>query len=261
MNLKDNKKMKIVYPVIILLMLFNLSLGANGNYQPKLFNEMPEYLLGFKKTVEEQAVKFPEFFYLSSPEQERTVALTFDDGPDSVNTPIILEILKKEGIKATFFLLGQNIIKYPEIVKEIAREGHQIANHTWTHPDLRKLNNNYLLTEELLACSKEIERIIGEYPKVMRPPYGAVRDDTIKLLGEKGWKIVNWSIDTFDWDQSQNSVEAIQHKVEKYIHPGAIILMHDGAGMDSTVRALPGLIEKLRENGYTFRTVTQLLGF
>lgn len=228
-------------------------------YQPELYNEMPGYLQEFKNTVERQAREFREIFYLNFNTEEKMVALTFDDGPDSLNTPLVLDILNQENVKATFFLLGSKIEEEPEITARIMNDGHQLANHSWKHPDFRKLNINNILGDEIDPTSRLIEKLTGIYPRFIRPPYGAVNDETIKVLGEKGWKFINWSIDTFDWDENNNDPEQILGKVKKYTHPGAIILLHCDETRVSTVKALPGIINFLKDEGYEFSTVRELI--
>ncbi len=245
--------------LVMILIFFN---GANiiaVDYQPQLYNDMPGYLEDFKLTVERQAQKFPEVFYLNYNIKAKVVALTFDDGPDRINTPLLLDILKEKRAIATFFLIGSSVQEEPAIIRRIKDEGHQIANHSWSHPDFRDLGNKVILEEELYSTSELIEELTGTYPLYIRPPYGAINDKTIEVLGEKGWEIINWSIDSFDWDKKNNKPEQILEKVKKYIHPGAVILMHSGENNGSTVVALPGIIDFLRMNGYEFKTVRELL--
>lgn len=239
-----------VYLIIILLFLW-----PNGG-QAKLRNDMPPNLVSFQNTVNRQAEKYPEFFHLQGPEQD-FVALTFDDGPHGQNTSVILDILKTEGISATFFLTGEQVQKYPEVAQRIAKEGHQIGNHSWSHLDLRKMTDEGITAIQLEPTSSLLEELTGVYPKFMRPPYGALRDGSIQVLADQGWQIINWSIDSFDWDPKENSVTAILDKIHRYHHPGAIILMHcNGA---NTVEALPQVIKLLKDLGYDFQTVEELL--
>lgn len=243
--------------IISIIVLFSFSIMAKK--PPRLYNDLPGYLQDFKKTVERQAREYPDTFYLSATTGEKVVALTFDDGPDLDNTPAILDILGEAGVKVTFFLVGEKVEKYPEITRRIMREGHQLANHSWSHSDLRDLSNENILDKEIFPTSRLIARLTGNYPRYLRPPYGAIKDRTIELLEQKGWKIVNWSLDSFDWNNSQNTPDEIIEKVERYIHPGAVILLHSGEVNSSTVEALPELINRLKEKGYKFRTVEELI--
>lgn len=203
---------------------------------------------------------FPDVLFLSAVTDERVIALTFDDCPD-INTPRLLDILADKGVRATFYVLGSNVKDHPDTVQRMVAEGHEVGNHSWSHPDFRELPDLVILNKELHRTSQIVADLTGIYPKHMRPPYGAVRDSTIGFLGEAGWKIVNWSVDSFDWDIKQNSAAEITSKVLGHSHPGAIILMHSGVTLHGTVAALPYIIQSLVDDGYKFLTVSELLGF
>jgi peptidoglycan/xylan/chitin deacetylase (PgdA/CDA1 family) len=190
------------------------------------------------------------------PVPQKRIALTFDDGPDLNNTPKILDILKDAGVPATFFVLGYKVARYPEMTMRIYEEGHLIANHSQTHADLSLLSNEEILSQELEPTSQAVERLTGLYPMIMRPPYGSLRQDSVTYLRERGWRIVRWSLDTFDWDSSRNSPEEIIERIQLGHHDKAIVLMHcNGA---TTIAALPEIITILRDLGYHFATVDQL---
>lgn len=186
----------------------------------------------------------------------KRIALTFDDGPDAKNTNKILDILKEEQVTATFFLVGERVGHYPRVVKRIYNEGHLIANHSHSHQDLESLTNEEIVNLELHPTSKAVERLTGFYPNIMRPPYGALRIDSVEYLNDTGWKIVRWSLDTFDWDNTRNKPQEIINRVLDQHHPNAIILMHCNG--PATINALPGVIQVLRDLGYCFYTVDQL---
>lgn len=184
------------------------------------------------------------------------IALTFDDGPDAVNTDIILDILKKEQVVATFFVVGERVSRFPATIRRIFDEGHLLANHSKTHRDLTALTNEDIISLELDPTSRAVEHITGFYPTIMRPPYGSLRIDSTHFLVENGWQIVRWSLDTFDWDSRRNSPEQIIQRVLDLHHPNAIVLMHCNG--NETIAVLPQLITLLRELGYDFVTVTGL---
>lgn len=196
-------------------------------------------------------------FKTITPTPLEKVALTFDDGPDHTNTPKILDILKEEKVVATFFVLGQKVEWYPEITQRIFEEGHLIANHSRTHVELSTLTNENIINNELAPTSAAIEKITGYYPKIMRPPYGSLRSDSVQFLRQAGWHIVRWSLDTFDWDRNLNKPEKIVQRIEANHHPNAIILMHCNG--PETVEALPSVIETLRALGYDFVNISELL--
>ncbi|WP_408956250.1 polysaccharide deacetylase family protein [Natroniella sp. ANB-PHB2] len=220
---------------------------------------LDEELDNLQKIMEQQAEKYPDTFFINKSTEEKVIALTFDDGPEHINTPELLDIFKEEDIKATFFVLGQNVKQFPEIAHRMVEEGHQVANHSWDHDNFKDLTNEEVLQEQILPTSKEIEKATGVYPTIIRPPFGAMNDETIEFLGYQGWKIVNWSVDSFDWHYAEDTHEEIIGQVERHYHPGGIILLHNGVMHKQTVEALPGIIELLREEGYRFKTIDELL--
>lgn len=230
---------------------------------PYLRNERPGVtkFQEFKETVARQAAQYPDLYFLEALDYDQEVALTFDDGPDGVYTEQILDILKQYDVKATFFLLGSNIQRYPEVVKRIVAEGHAIGNHSYSHPDLRTLSKEDAYQAELSKTQQVFAELVSIKPAIYRPPYGAVTDEQILYFAEQGLLTINWSIDTFDWDKKQNSVEEMkQEKVFKYLHEGGIILMHSAGGnRENTVKALPGIIEGLQNQGYQLKTIPELL--
>ncbi len=251
---------KIYLPAILLFFILLWSPDIFGSTQV-LRNEMPPHLVPFQKTVERQARDFPEFFFLSNPKiTEKKAVLTFDDGPDGEFTPAILDILREKEVKATFFLLGENVNQFPGITLKIHQEGHLIGNHSMTHTNFQELEVREIIEQEIIPTEEAIYRITGEKPVFIRPPYGSIQDEAIKALGKKGYRIVNWSVDSFDWDRELNKPEAIIERVLSYLHPGDVILMHSAGGnRENTVAALPEIIDALREKGYSLTTIDKLL--
>ncbi|MDW7739144.1 MAG: polysaccharide deacetylase family protein [Bacillota bacterium] len=216
-------------------------------------------LIEFKETVENQARKFPECFYLHSPSNKKQIALTFDDGPDGRYTPGILDVLKECNVKATFFLLGQNMELNPEMTKRIVDEGHAVGNHSYSHPDFRYLKVEEAHQKQVIKTQQIFEEILGFRPAYFRPPYGVVTDEQIKVLCEESMIIVNWSIETFDWSDTQNSPGKILDRIKRYHHEGAVILMHSAGGdRSNTITVLPELIEFLQNEGYEFVTIDRM---
>ncbi len=185
---------------------------------------------------------------------DRAIALTFDDGPSPYTVPI-LDILQDYDIPATFFVLGQVISSYPEVLQRIVAEGHLLGNHTWSHP--------YTVNSEAEA-QREIERtaeLIYEYTRVrtklFRPPGGYLDNALTPYSTGQKQAIMMWSVDSSDYFLTQSQ---ILNQVIAQIHPGAIVLLHDGGGpRHHTVAALPLLIEALQQQGYEFLTVTELM--
>lgn len=228
---------------------------------PHLRNEMTtSKLKEFKRTVARQAMTFPESYFLEALDYDKEVALTFDDGPDQIYTPQILDVLKESNVKATFFLVGSKMLEYPEIVQRIQAEGHAIGGHSYSHPDFRKMSPEMVFETEVEKTQEILEDILGYQPTFLRPPYGAITDQQIEYLAQRNLKIINWSIDTFDWDKKQNSIAELTGKIERYLHEGAIILMHSaGSDRKNTVQALPKIIKFLIAQGYHLTTIPEML--
>ncbi|MFY9592768.1 MAG: polysaccharide deacetylase family protein [Caldicoprobacterales bacterium] len=203
---------------------------------------------------------YPDTFIMNHQTFEKKIALTFDDGPDGKTTPRILDTLKEYNVTATFFVLGKNVKLYPKIVNRMINEGHQVANHSWSH-----LRPTELSLEEFLLEIDSAEEILQNYINRLeffyyRPPYGLLTPEQIEEINYKGYKIISWSIDSLDWNVPEP--EKIQDKVISSVHPGAIILMHSAGGKDQregTIKALPGIIENLTKQGYEFVTVHNLI--
>ncbi|MFD7416407.1 polysaccharide deacetylase family protein, partial [Kitasatospora purpeofusca] len=180
----------------------------------------------------------------------RVVALTIDDGPDPRHTPTVLALLEQHGIRATFFLIGENAVEHPDLVREIAARGHHIANHTWTHPDLRHLSEAKV-REELERTSELLHRTTGKAPTWFRAPGGDWSPASLKVSAELGMRPMAWSVDPRDWARPGTVV--ITDRILKDVRPGAIVLNHDGGGDRSqTVAALKAYLPVLIDSGYHF---------
>jgi peptidoglycan/xylan/chitin deacetylase (PgdA/CDA1 family) len=179
----------------------------------------------------------------------RTVFLTFDDGPSGTWTPRYLDVLKKHNAKATFFSTGQSAKAHPRTIARIHREGHLLANHTWSHPNLTRLSK-----AKVKSQLTRTQSALGRYKSsCMRPPYGATNTSVRRWTKEIGLKTVLWDIDTRDWENSQTAT-SIYNRVIRNVHNGSNVLMHDGGDSqrDSLV-ALKRILPKLKSMGYTFK--------
>ncbi|MEU7859569.1 polysaccharide deacetylase family protein [Nonomuraea sp. NPDC049141] len=185
--------------------------------------------------------------------QVKCLALTFDDGP-SVYTPKLLDLLKKERVKATFFLVGEQVEKYPSIVRREAAEGHAIGNHTYSHPSLPTLLDNEIL-DEIHTTQELIQKQTGKLPTMFRPPYGATDDRVLGLAGSQDMSQVLWTGTTLDW--KLRNVEKIKAAVFRLAKRDGVILMHDV--VPQTVQAMPAIIKELKKHGYHLVTVPTLL--
>lgn len=227
-----------------------------------LKNEMhTPQLRRFKSTVEAQAARYKGKFLLSVPDATGMAALTFDDGPDAVWTPRILDILKEKKATASFFFLGKLVAGKPDAVARAAAEGHDVLSHSMSHADWRKSTPDEVLHSEVLPSFDAIDKALGrKVPRLVRPPYGAVTDDQIERLSAAGCIVIDWSIDTFDWDRKIGDPEAIVERVLSLAGPGDVILMHSGGGRRAaTAEALPGIIDGLRKLGMEPVSLTRLL--
>ena len=194
-------------------------------------------------------------------EEEKIIALTFDDGPDEVFTPQILNILKKYDIKATFFVIGEKVSRNEDIIKRQIEEGHEIGNHTFTH--INALKKNYFeIKEEIEKTQEAIKSVTGEEPTIFRPPYRGLSRDLCRIIKEKNMNIVLWSnIDVRDW--SNPGVDTMVNTIENEIENGNILILHDYNTVrndkSQTIETLEIVIPKLKKMGYKFVTVSELM--
>ena len=193
--------------------------------------------------------------YNSCNVESNTVAMTFDDGPHPKLTPRLLDLLKERGIKATFFVIGKCVAEYPDIAKRIVDEGHEIANHTWNHPQLPKLSPT-AFAAEITQTNEAIKQATGILPVTMRPPYGAINAGITKRLNEEyGLSVILWSVDPQDW--KIRKADHVSSHIIKNAAPGSIILAHDIHA--STIDAMPAALDALQAKGYKFVTVSELI--
>ncbi|MEW8957032.1 polysaccharide deacetylase family protein [Clostridium sp.] len=209
----------------------------------------------WRKYIVDLANKNKDLIFINGPENSRNVALTFDDGPDNKVTPKVLDILKNKGVNASFFFLGDNIDKYPEIALRTFEEGNLVLNHSTTHKDLSKLSKEDF-AKEVDTTDDKIKNLIGKTPNIIRPPYGAISN--LDEYKERNLKIALWSIDTLDW--SKRDKDNILSNVTDNIRPGDIILMHTSLDTEATAEALPLIIDYLKENNFNIVTLDKLLG-
>jgi peptidoglycan/xylan/chitin deacetylase (PgdA/CDA1 family) len=185
--------------------------------------------------------------------RDSCIALTFDDGPGPY-TSQLLDELATAGVRATFFVIGQNAAAMPDLVRRAAAGGHAIGNHTWDHPHLPSLGAEQVADE--VDKTTAALATAGVVTDLMRPPYGATDDAVASAAADRGYAQVLWDVDTQDW--LNLDVAVTTQRALEGARPGAIVLMHDIH--PTTVQAVPGIIEALRAQGYTFVTVPQLLG-
>lgn len=195
--------------------------------------------------------------YYSAPCTEKLIALTFDDGPHKYRTDEILDVLKENDVRATFFTVGKMAREYPDIIKRELVAGHEIGNHTYTHAKMQKLT-----VQKLRYELEETERAlfeIAEYrPKLFRPPEGWCSESIAHVAGEMDYNVILWNIDTLDW--AHNEPDRICECIYDSVKAGSIILFHDYvSGKSPTAEALKQIIPELKARGYSFVTVSELI--
>ena len=183
----------------------------------------------------------------------RCVALTFDDGPD-IYTDRLLGTLRAAHVRATFFMLGIQVQKFPAVARHVARAGQEIGDHTWDHQDLTQLSPE-AARAEIARAKTEIADTIDMEPALFRPPYGSTDPAVAHLIGLLGMPVILWNVDTLDW--RDRYADVVSQRAINEARPGSIILMHDI--YPSTVDAVPTIIKGLRQRGFILVTVSQLL--
>ena len=184
----------------------------------------------------------------------KCVALTFDDGPDRY-TEQLLHTLRGAHVRATFFMLGMQVQKFPAVARHVATATEEIGDHTWDHKDL-PLISPHDARVEIARARTEIAAVIGMWPVLFRPPYGSINPTVAGLVGGLGMAVIQWNVDTLDW--RERTAKVVAQRAVSEARPGSIILMHDIYA--STVDAVPAIIKGLRHRGFTLVTVSQLLG-
>jgi len=190
------------------------------------------------------------------PPEKKVIALTFDDGPWPNTTAKVLDILKKNRIKSTFFVVGQNVKNYPDLTKQIVADGHIIANHTWHH--WYHQMNAQAAAYEVANTGDIIYQTTGVRTRLFRPPGGIMNNGVAAYAKNNKYAVIMWSADSMDY--SRPAVPRLMNNIFREAKPGGIVLMHDGGGDRShTVKALPEIISRFRKQGYEFVTVPELL--
>ncbi|WP_125152971.1 polysaccharide deacetylase family protein [Clostridium rectalis] len=239
---KDTKKLYNVYSIM----------GKSNrltNKQVSSMNKWRDDMVSFTK-------KNKENVFINGYTKNKVVALTFDDGPDLNITTKILEELNRLKVKANFFFIGENICKYPSVVKDTYDSGHLVLSHGYNHIEFNK-NSQNTIKINIEKNEEIIHKIIGKKPAIIRPPYGAIDNKVVKVGKDTKNKFVLWSIDTLDW--SQRDKENILNNIMKNLRPGDIILMHSNQDKINTLEAIPNIINSVRSKGFKFVTLDYLL--
>jgi peptidoglycan-N-acetylglucosamine deacetylase len=193
-------------------------------------------------------------FFATQPRYPHRLALTFDDGPHPAFTDRLLEVLRRERVAATFFVVGKQVERYPELLREIARHGHELANHTYGHPNLARMSSAEV-SRELIEAHRVIRETTGVETVFFRPPGGRFDLGTLETASRLGYRTVLWTV--FPQDHLGHPPERTYDRVMAAVQDGGVVLLH--SGVESTLRVLPRLIRDLRERGYQFLTISEML--
>ncbi|MBR4874774.1 MAG: polysaccharide deacetylase family protein [Clostridia bacterium] len=185
---------------------------------------------------------------------EKVCALTFDAAWDDNDTDVLISVLGKYNAPATFFMVGSWVEKYPDSVKKFFDAGHEIMNHSDTHPHIDKLSDTKI-AEEISKCNDKIEAATGVRPTLFRGPYGEYNNAVIKEAEKQNMLVIQWDVDSLDWKNL--SAKEITERVTNRVKPGSIILFHNGA--KNTPEALPMVLEALKNKGYTFKKASEMV--
>lgn len=271
-----NSHMKRLF-VISGLVLLSASLGSCGSDKPKPPTPPPTTAYGPVKTTSNVAYRTPALHgpvprnpdmdlpanyskaagisFSRVPVTDKYIAMTFDDGPTPQNTPRLLDMLRARNIKATFFMVGSNVDLYPQVVRRVVAEGHEIGNHSYTHRLFSKMSDADVRSE-ITRTRDAIVRAAGVQPRSLRPPYGGMLQRQREWANaEFGYPIILWSVDPLDWKRPGPSV--VCSRILSATTPGSIILAHDLHAQ--TVDAMPATLDGLLQRGFKFVTVSQLL--
>ena len=185
---------------------------------------------------------------------QKMLSISFDAAWGNEDTQQLIDILGEYNVKATFFVVGEWVDKYPESVKALADAGHEVMNHSNTHAHSSQLSTDEIIAD-VTACNDKIEAVTGVRPTLIRPPYGEYDDHVITAIRSMGMEPIQWDVDSLDWKEL--SAAEITERVTTKVQPGSIVLFHNAA--IHTPEALPGILEALLQEGYTFVPISELI--
>jgi len=213
-----------------------------------------------QRKIVDLASLFPDIFFREGSPKVKKVALTFDDGPDSVYTPQILDILKEHNVKGTFFLIGNRAELFADVVKRMVREGHVVGNHSMSHANIVKLDKQKT-RQEILQAEEALLALTGYRTALFRSPYGSLDESKVRDIAGLGYKIIAWNVDSLDWKSL--TAEQVKYNILENAKEGSIILQHSSGSKEEnltgSVAALREVIRILKKEGYQFVTIPQLL--
>ena len=185
---------------------------------------------------------------------QKMLSISFDAAWGNEDTQQLIDILGRYDVKATFFVVGEWVDKYPESVKALSDAGHEVMNHSNTHAHFSQLSTDEIIAD-VTACNDKIEAVTGVRPTLIRPPYGEYDDHVITAIRSMGMEPIQWDVDSLDWKEL--SAAEITERVTTKVQPGSIVLFHNAA--IHTPEALPGILEALLQEGYTFVPISELI--
>ena len=233
-----------LYFLCVAVLVATRTLGA----EPENPSQTPEK--SARKALTEQNITFNSV-HTDGP----YIAMTFDDGPSATLTPKLLDLLATRHIKVTFFVIGENVAEHPEIVARAAREGHEIGNHSWSHPNFGKMSDDNVRSQ-LRRTDDAIRSAMGNRPTLMRPPYGSITArEKHWIHDEFGYRIILWDVDPYDWKRPGPAV--VRNRILKETQPGSIVLSHDIH--PGTIEAMPSTLDALEAKGFKFVTISELI--
>lgn len=222
----------------------------------KLSAAVMQNLRAYRKKQRILLMNYPGDVFFNGDTTRKEVALTFDDGPDNKVTLQVLQVLNKYKVKASFFVVGDYVRKYPEVARQIDEQGHLVLNHSNSHKSYMKKSKQWV-QQDLLKAEEAVFEAIGKRPTMFRPPYGDVDTVMIAEVKSNRYKNIIWSYDTLDWTGMVK--DSIAHGVKTWVRPGEIILMHSRQGTEPTAQALPQIIEYLQKQGYKIVRLDKML--
>lgn len=228
---------KLIVNLAIVIALFT-AVGLNYNQTKAVFQN-------------EASRKLPIY---NVQREDKVCAISFDAAWGNEDTHDLIEILKNYKVKATFFVVGDWVDRFPESVKELDDAGHDIMNHSNSHPHMTQISKEKMI-EEITECDNKIEKLTGKKPNLFRPPYGDYNDNVITTMHETGHYTIQWNIDSLDWKDL--SADEIFNRVTKNVENGSIILFHNAA--KNTPEALPRILEKLQNDGFKIIKINDLI--
>lgn len=256
-----NRLLRILLPILIFLAYSGSVQAADERisnrslfwgFQKKGNHQTPEIGLLYESLLE----KYGSFFVGDT--TKKNIYLTFDNGYENGYTTDILDVLKKKEVPAAFFVTGHYLTENEDLIRRMVDEGHIVGNHSWHHPDLTKVSD-IRLKKELKLVEEEYKKITGKTDMMyLRPPRGIFSERTLKLSKDHGYVNVFWSLAFVDWNtDQQKGWKYAYHNIMEQIHPGAIILLHTVS--EDNAKALSKVIDDLREEGYTFKSLNDLM--